>query len=189
VGSEKYEYKLRWLEALRGYVAADYAPIRTSWCSATTTSPPRIATCTTEGLGGLGARERARRAALRALLAAGLETASGASSNPRNRSRVGLPDDGVPPQCRTAHRPDPGQRALAQNCGACHIDKAPLQAGTPSTTLRSWRGLTYRPPHRCCRISLLCFPRALTRLRFRRGRARAFTDNNDVMQYGAATTT
>ena len=50
VGSEKFEYKMRWLDAARAMLAEELA-IRNSWCSATSTSRRPTSTCITPSAG------------------------------------------------------------------------------------------------------------------------------------------
>jgi exodeoxyribonuclease-3 len=134
VGSEKYEYKLRWLEALRGYVAAElarhpYLVVLGDYNIAPEdrdVHDPKA----WEGSVHVSAPERA---ALRALLAAGLEDCFRRFEQPEKsfswwdyrmmafRRNAGLRIDLIL-----------ASRALARNCGACHIDKAPRKLERPS---------------------------------------------------------
>ena len=48
ITSDKYQYKLRWLQALLLWLRAELAHVtRSLWCWGISTSPRRIATCTT----------------------------------------------------------------------------------------------------------------------------------------------
>ena len=51
VGCDKYDYKLRWLDALASGSARNLRNTRSSPCAATTTSPPTTAMCTTRSAG------------------------------------------------------------------------------------------------------------------------------------------
>ena len=134
VGSDKYQYKLRWFDALRGYVAAELA------------RHPRLVVLgdfnvapedrdvhdpkAWEGSVHVSAPERA---ALRALLDTGLEDCFRRFEQPEKafswwdyrmmafRRNAGLRIDLIL-----------ASSALAQNCGACHIDKAPRKLERPS---------------------------------------------------------
>jgi exodeoxyribonuclease III len=134
VGSDKYEYKLRWLAALRDYVADAL------------TRHPRLALLgdfniapedrdvhdpvAWEGSVHVSAPERA---ALGALLATGLEDVFRRFEQPEKsyswwdyrmmafRRNAGLRIDLILASAE-----------LARNCGACHIDKAPRRLERPS---------------------------------------------------------
>jgi exodeoxyribonuclease III len=134
VGSDKFEYKLRWFAALRDYVAAELARHPhlvvlgdfnvapedrdvhdpKAWEGSVHVSPPE-------------------RAALQALLGTGLVDCFRAFEQPEKsyswwdyrmmafRRNAGLRIDLI----LASH-------ALAQKCGACHIDKAPRKLERPS---------------------------------------------------------
>ena len=134
VGSDKFAYKLRWLDALREYVAAELrrhphlvvlgdfnvAPEDrdvhdpSAWEGSVHVSPPE-------------------RAALQALLGAGLTDCFRLFEQPEKsfswwdyrmmafRRNAGLRIDLIL-----------ASSALAQKCGACHIDKAPRKLERPS---------------------------------------------------------
>ena len=52
VGTDKYAYKLRWLEAVHGWLRGRTARASADWwCWATSTSLPTTATCTTRRSG------------------------------------------------------------------------------------------------------------------------------------------
>ena len=134
VGSDKFAYKLRWLDALREYVAAELrrhphlvvlgdfniAPDDrdvhdpSAWEGSVHVSPPE-------------------RAALQALLGAGLTDCFRLFEQPEKsfswwdyrmmafRRNAGLRIDLIL-----------ASSALAQKCGACHIDKAPRKLERPS---------------------------------------------------------
>ena len=134
VGSEKYEYKLRWLEALRGYVAAELArhPHLVVLGDYNIAPEDRDVHDPKAWEGSVHVSEP-ERAALRALLAAGLEDCFRRFEQPEKsfswwdyrmmafRRNAGLRIDLIL-----------ASRALAQNCGACHIDKAPRKLERPS---------------------------------------------------------
>ena len=135
VGSDKYEYKLRWFAALREYVAAELARHPRlvvlgdfnvapedrdvhdpkAWEGSVHVSPPE-------------------RAALQALLGSWASPTASASSSSRTS-----PTPGGTTACM-AFRRNAGLRidlilasgALAQKCVACHIDKAPRRLERPS---------------------------------------------------------
>ena len=134
VGSDKFAYKLRWFDALREYVAAELARHPhlvvlgdfnvapedrdvhdpKAWEGSVHVSPPE-------------------RAALQALLAAGLADCFRLFEQPEKsyswwdyrmmafRRNAGLRIDLIL-----------ASNALAQKCGACHIDKAPRKLERPS---------------------------------------------------------
>ena len=134
VGSDKYQYKLRWLEALRAYVADEL------------TRHPRLVIL---GDYNIAPEDRdvhdpqawegsvhvsgAERAALGSLLATGLEDTFRLFEQPERtyswwdyrmmafRRNHGLRIDLIL-----------ASRELARNCAACHIDKAPRKLERPS---------------------------------------------------------
>jgi hypothetical protein len=62
VGCDKYDYKLRWLDALAVWLGEELRNTRSSPCAATTTSPPTTAMCTTRSAGPADPLFRAGRA-------------------------------------------------------------------------------------------------------------------------------
>jgi exodeoxyribonuclease-3 len=134
VGSEKYEYKLRWFEALRGYVAAELArhPQLVVLGDYNVAPEDRDVHDPKAWEGSVHVSEP-ERAALRSLLATGLEDCFRRFEQPEKsfswwdyrmmafRRNAGLRIDLIL-----------ASAALARNCGACHIDKAPRRLERPS---------------------------------------------------------
>jgi len=134
VGSEKYEYKLRWLEALRGYVAAELARhpslVLLGDCNIAPEDRDVHDPKAWEGSVHVSEPERA---ALRALLATGLEDCFRLFEQPEKsyswwdyrmmafRRNAGLRIDLVL-----------ASTTLARKCAACHIDKEPRRLERPS---------------------------------------------------------
>jgi exodeoxyribonuclease-3 len=134
VGSDKYEYKLRWLEALREYLAAELARHPHLVVLGDYNIAPEDRDVhdpqAWEGSVHVSAPERA---ALRSLLALGLEDCFRRFEQPEKsfswwdyrtmafRRNAGLRIDLI----LASH-------ALARNCGGCHIDKAPRKLERPS---------------------------------------------------------
>jgi exodeoxyribonuclease-3 len=134
VGSEKYEYKLRWLAALRGYVAAELAlHPRLVVLGDFNVAPEDRDVHDPKAWEGSVLVSEPERAALRELLALGLEDVFRRFEQPERtyswwdyrmlafRRNAGLRIDLVL-----------ASAALAQNCDACHIDKAPRRLERPS---------------------------------------------------------
>lgn len=134
VGSDKYQYKLRWLEALRGYVAAELArhPHLVVLGDYNIAPEDRDVHDPQAWEGSVHVSEP-ERAALRALLDAGLEDCFRRFEQPEKsfswwdyrmmgfRRNAGLRIDLIL-----------ASRSLAEKCGACHIDKAPRKLERPS---------------------------------------------------------
>jgi exodeoxyribonuclease-3 len=134
VGSEKYEYKLRWLEALRGYVAAELVrcPQLVVLGDYNIAPEDRDVHDPKAWEGSVHVSEP-ERAALRALLATGLEDCFRRFEQPEKsyswwdyrmmafRRNAGLRIDMIL-----------ASAGLASKCGACHIDKAPRRLERPS---------------------------------------------------------
>ena len=140
-GSEKFAYKLKWLEALTRWLKAEAASsIPGSWCSATSTSRPKIATCTIRRPGSgcvhvspeeraaLSAHHRARaRGRLPAVRAAGEVV-----------QLVGLPAGRIPPEQRPAHRPHPGAPATARRASPAAASTSSRGAPSVPPITRRW---------------------------------------------------
>ena len=134
VGSDKYEYKLRWLAALRDYVAAELArhPQLVILGDYNIAPEDRDVHDPKAWEGSVHVSEP-ERAALRALFATGLEDCFRRFEQPEKsfswwdyrmmafRRNAGLRIDLIL-----------ASAALAQKCGACHIDKAPRKLERPS---------------------------------------------------------
>jgi exodeoxyribonuclease-3 len=134
VGSDKYEYKLRWLEALRGYVARELSRHEQLVVLGDYNIAPENRDVhdpkAWEGSVHVSAPERA---ALAALLEAGLEDCFRRFEQPEKsfswwdyrmmafRRNAGLRIDLIL-----------ASAALARKCAACHIDKAPRKLERPS---------------------------------------------------------
>ena len=134
VGSDKYEYKLRWLEALRGYVAAELERHPNLVVLGDYNIAPEDRDVhdpqAWEGSVHVSAAERA---ALQSLLATGLEDCFRRFEQPEKsfswwdyrmmafRRNAGLRIDLIL-----------ASRALAPKCAACHIDKGPRKLERPS---------------------------------------------------------
>jgi len=134
VGSEKYAYKLRWLEALRGYVADELARHeRLVVLGDYNIAPEDRDVHDPKAWEGSVHVSGPERAALRALLETGLEDCFRRFEQPEKsfswwdyrmmafRRNAGLRIDLVL-----------ASRALAGKCAACHIDKAPRKLERPS---------------------------------------------------------
>jgi exodeoxyribonuclease-3 len=134
VGSEKYEYKLRWLAALRGYVAAELARYpRLVVLGDFNIAPEDRDVHDPKAWEGCVHVSEPERAALKDLLAVGLEDVFRRFEQPERtyswwdyrmmafRRNAGLRIDLVL-----------ASAALARNCDACHIDKAPRKLERPS---------------------------------------------------------
>jgi len=134
VGSEKYAYKLRWLEALRGYVADQLARHeRLVVLGDYNIAPEDRDVHDPKAWEGSVHVSGPERAALRALLETGLEDCFRRFEQPEKsfswwdyrmmafRRNAGLRIDLVL-----------ASRALAGKCAACHIDKAPRKLERPS---------------------------------------------------------
>ena len=135
VGSEKYEYKLKWLAALADWLRGELAAHPTcSRCWAITTSRPRTATSTTRGRGRArcsAASPSARRSA--ALLDLGFADTFRAFEQPAKsytwwdyrlnafKRNLGLRIDHILVS-----------PALAAACSGCAIDLAPRRLERPS---------------------------------------------------------
>jgi exodeoxyribonuclease-3 len=134
VGSDKYAYKLRWLEALRGYVAAELArhPQLVVLGDYNIAPEDRDVHDPKAWEGSVHVSEP-ERAALRSLLTLGLQDCFRRFEQPEKsyswwdyrtmafRRNAGLRIDLIL-----------ASPALAQKCGACHIDKAPRKLERPS---------------------------------------------------------
>jgi exodeoxyribonuclease-3 len=134
VGSDKYEYKLRWLAALRDYVAAELARHpRLVILGDYNIAPEDRDVHDPKAWEGSVHVSEPERTALRTLLATGLEDCF---------RRFPQPDKAFSwwDYRMMAFRRNAGLRidlilasaALAQKCGACHIDKAPRKLERPS---------------------------------------------------------
>ena len=134
VGSDKYQYKLRWLDALEGYVAAQLArPPRLVVLGASNIAPEDRDVHDPKAWEGSVHVSEPERAALRALVDTGLEDCFRRFEQPEKsfswwdyrmmafRRNAGLRIDLI-----LASRP------LAEKCAACHIDKAPRRLERPS---------------------------------------------------------
>jgi exodeoxyribonuclease-3 len=134
VGSDKYEYKLRWLAALRDYVAAELARhARLVVLGDYNVAPEDRDVHDPKAWEGQVLASEPERAALRALLATGLEDCFRRFEQPDKsfswwdyrmmafRRNAGLRIDLIL-----------ASNALARKCGACHIDKAPRRLERPS---------------------------------------------------------
>ena len=134
VGSDKYQYKLRWLAALRDYVAAELArhPQLIVLGDYNIAPEDRDVHDPKAWEGSVHVSEP-ERAALRALLETGLEDCFRRFEQPEKsyswwdyrmmafRRNAGLRIDLIL-----------ASSALARKCGACHIDKAPRKLERPS---------------------------------------------------------
>jgi exodeoxyribonuclease-3 len=134
VASEKYEYKLRWLVALRAYVQAELArhPSLVMLGDYNIAPEDRDVHDPKAWEGSVHVSEP-ERAALRALLATGLEDCFRRFEQPEKsfswwdyrmmafRRNAGLRIDLIL-----------ASTALAQKCGTCHIDKGPRKLERPS---------------------------------------------------------
>jgi len=134
VGSDKFAYKLRWFEALRGYVAAELARhphlVVLGDCNVAPEDRDVHDPKAWEGSVHVSPPERA---ALQALLATGLVDCFRSFEQPEKsyswwdyrmmafRRNAGLRIDLIL-----------ASTALAQKCDACHIDKAPRRLERPS---------------------------------------------------------
>jgi exodeoxyribonuclease-3 len=134
VGSEKYEYKLRWFAALTDYVAAELARTpRLAVLGDFNVAPEDRDVHDPKAWEGSVHVSDPERAALRALIATGLEDCFRRFEQPEKsfswwdyrmmafRRNAGLRIDLV----LASH-------ALAQKCDGCHIDKAPRRLERPS---------------------------------------------------------
>jgi exodeoxyribonuclease-3 len=134
VGSEKYEYKLRWLEALRGCVAAELARHpRLVLLGDCNIAPEDRDVHDPKAWEGSVHVSEPERAALRALLATGLEDCFRLFEQPGKsyswwdyrmmafRRNAGLRIDLIL-----------ASTTLARKCAACHIDKEPRRLERPS---------------------------------------------------------
>ena len=134
VGSEKYQYKLRWLDALEGYVAAQLARHpRLVVLGDYNIAPEDRDVHDPQAWEGSVHVSEPERAALRALVDTGLEDCFRRFEQPEKsfswwdyrmmafRRNAGLRIDLI-----LASRP------LAEKCAACHIDKAPRRLERPS---------------------------------------------------------
>jgi exodeoxyribonuclease-3 len=134
VGSDKYAYKLRWLDALRGYVAAELARHpRLVVLGDYNIAPEDRDVHDPKAWEGSVHVSEPERAALRSLLAVGLEDCFRRFEQPEKsyswwdyrmmafRRNAGLRIDLIL-----------ASPALAQKCGACHIDRSPRKLERPS---------------------------------------------------------
>jgi exodeoxyribonuclease-3 len=134
VGSDKYQYKLRWLAALRDYIAAELARHpRLVVLGDYNVAPEDRDVHDPKAWEGQVLASEPERAALRALLATGLEDCF---------RRFEQPDKSFSwwDYRMMAFRRNAGLRidlilastALAQTCAECRIDKAPRRLERPS---------------------------------------------------------
>jgi len=134
VGSDKYEYKLRWFEALRGYAAAELARNpRVVILGDFNVAPEDRDVHDPKAWEGSVHVSEPERAALLALLATGFEDCFRRFEQPEKsyswwdyrmmafRRNAGLRIDLIL-----------ASSSLAQKCDACHIDKAPRRLERPS---------------------------------------------------------
>jgi exodeoxyribonuclease-3 len=134
VGSDKYQYKLRWLAALRDYVAAELGRHpRLIVLGDYNIAPEDRDVHDPKAWEGSVHVSEPERAALRALLETGIEDCFRRFEQPEKsyswwdyrmmafRRNAGLRIDLIL-----------ASSALAQKCGACHIDKAPRKLERPS---------------------------------------------------------
>jgi exodeoxyribonuclease III len=134
VGSDKYEYKLRWFEALRGYVAGELARhARVVVLGDFNVAPEDRDVHDPKAWEGSVHVSAPERAALGALLSTGLEDCFRRFEQPEKsyswwdyrmmafRRNAGLRIDLIL-----------ANEALAAKCGACHIDQAPRRLERPS---------------------------------------------------------
>jgi exodeoxyribonuclease-3 len=134
VGSDKYEYKLRWLEALRGYVAAELARHpRLCILGDYNIAPEDRDVHDPKAWEGSVHVSPAERSALQSLLGTGLKDCFRLFDQPEKsyswwdyrmvafRRNAGLRIDLIL-----------ASEALAQKCAACHIDKTPRKLERPS---------------------------------------------------------
>jgi len=134
VGSDKYEYKLRWLDALHDYVTAELARHpRSVVLGDYNIAPEDRDVHDPKAWEGSVHVSEPERAALRRLLNSGLEDCFRRFEQPEKsfswwdyrmlafRRNAGLRIDLIL-----------ASAALAQNCAACHIDKAPRRLERPS---------------------------------------------------------
>ena len=134
VGSDKYEYKLRWLAALRDYVAAELARhSQLVILGDYNIAPEDRDVHDPKAWEGSVHVSEPERAALGALLATGLEDCFRRFEQPEKsyswwdyrmmafRRNAGLRIDLIL-----------ASATLAQKCGACHIDKSPRKLERPS---------------------------------------------------------
>jgi exodeoxyribonuclease-3 len=134
VGSDKYQYKLRWLAALREYVGAELARhSRLLVLGDYNIAPEDRDVHDPKAWEGSVHVSEPERAALRELLSVGLEDCFRRFEQPEKsyswwdyrmmafRRNAGLRIDLIL-----------ASAALARNCGACHIDKAPRRLERPS---------------------------------------------------------
>lgn len=134
VGADKYQYKLRWLAALRDYVAAELARHpRLIVLGDFNIAPEDRDVHDPKAWEGSVHVSEPERVALRALLETGLEDCFRRFEQPEKsyswwdyrmmafRRNAGLRIDLIL-----------ASSALAQKCGACHIDKAPRKLERPS---------------------------------------------------------
>jgi exodeoxyribonuclease-3 len=134
VGSDKYEYKLRWFAALRDYVAAELARHpQLAILGDYNVAPEDRDVHDPKAWEGSVHVSEPERTALRALLATGLEDCFRRFEQPEKtfswwdyrmmafRRNAGLRIDLIL-----------ASAALAQKCRACHIDRAPRKLERPS---------------------------------------------------------
>ena len=130
VDSEKYTYKLAWLERLRAYLAALLERTSTCSSSATSTSRRRTATCTTRRPGRVRStsalpsarRSQDRRARVHRPLP---------PFRPAEEwlELVGLPHERVPPRPRPSHRPDARLESAGRALHRLHDRPQPADLG------------------------------------------------------------
>lgn len=113
LGTDKYAYKLRWLEAVHDWVAGRVAPPSAAGGAGDFNIAPDDRDVHDPAVWNDGhiLTSAAERAALQKLLALGLHRRfPPAPRRCRRVQLVGLPAGRVPPQPRPAHRPHPGLR-------------------------------------------------------------------------------
>jgi exodeoxyribonuclease-3 len=138
VGSDKYDYKLRWLDALAVWLGEELRNTRSSRCAATTTSPPTTATCTTRSAGPADPLLRARARRLPALLGLGLTDSFRSSSSRKRPSRGGITACSASRRTSACASTTCCSPPLAELCSAAGIDRAPRKLERPSDHAPVW---------------------------------------------------
>ncbi len=120
VGSEKYEYKLKWLEHLVAYAKALLSTHdRVVICGDFNIAPEDRDVHDPEAWRGRVLCSEPEREAFKALMSVGFRVSKIRSAG-RSLLLVGLPRRGVPPQHGPAHRPYPVQRAPVRRPRVVH---------------------------------------------------------------------
>jgi hypothetical protein len=98
VGCDKYDYKLRWIDAVHGWLSDEAGSTRNWWCWAISTSRPKTATCTIRCAGTRTASSPPPPSALRsrACWAWACTTASACTTRKPGTSAGGIT---APPAC------------------------------------------------------------------------------------------